>query len=157
MTAPSSADACDEHGDRATVCALPFRQFGGVRAFAGAAATVRCDDDNVLLREQLSDPGAGRVLVVDAGGSLRSALVGDTIATIALENGWAGILINGGVRDSASIATREVGIAALGTCPRRSRKDGRGEVGVPVTFGGATFTPGDTVVADEDGVVVLPA
>jgi regulator of ribonuclease activity A len=153
----STADTCDEHGDRATVCESAFRQFGGVRHFAGAIATVRCEDDNVLLREQISGPGDGRVLVVDGGGSLRSALVGDMLAQLALDNGWAGLVINGAVRDSSALAGLRIGVTALGTCPRRSAKQGRGEVDVPVSFAGATFAPGDTVVADEDGVVVLPA
>ena len=157
MPPASTADICDEHGDRASVCELRFRQFGGRVAYAGEVATVRCDEDNVLLRSQVSEPGGGRVLVVDGAGSLRCALVGDLIAALAQENGWSGIVINGAVRDAGQLTEVPIGIAALGTCPRRSKKEGRGEVDVPVTFGGVTFAPGDTIYADADGVVVVPS
>lgn len=152
----STADLLDEHPE-AQVCAAPLRGFGGVRAFGGAIATVRCFEDNVLVKRRVSEPGDGRVLVVDGGGSLRVALVGDMVAGLALEHGWAGLVIHGCVRDSAALASLGLGVAALGTNPRASGKDGAGEIDVPVTFGGVTFTPGAYVAADDDGVVVLPA
>ncbi len=150
----STADLLDAHPD-AAVCDLPLRQFGGVDSFEGAIATVRCFEDNVLLRQLVSGPGDGRVLVVDGGGSLRVALVGDNIASLALGNGWAGIVLNACVRDSATLRTLALGIKALGTHPKPSAKNGDGEVDVPVTFGGVTFTPGARLVSDDDGVVVI--
>lgn len=153
MTA--TADVLDEYGDRAAVCLLQFRGFGP-DAFSGRIATVRCHEDNVLLRQRVSGPGDGRVLVVDGGGSLRRALVGDNIAGLARDNGWAGIVLNGCVRDSAALETLGLGVKALGTNPRPGRKDGAGEIDVPVSFGGVAFTPGALVYADSDGVVVVP-
>jgi regulator of ribonuclease activity A len=153
----STADILDAHGDAAQVCTLDLRSFGGVRAFAGPIATVRCDEDNVLLRLLLEEPGAGRVAVVDGGGSLRVALMGDRVAWLAVANGWAGIVINGAVRDTATLRELPIGIVALGTCPRPSGKEGAGNAGASLAFGGVTFAPGDLLTADDDGVVVLAA
>jgi regulator of ribonuclease activity A len=150
----ATADLLDEHPD-AAVCALPFRQFGGVASFDGEIATVRCFEDNVLVKQRVAEPGAGRVLVIDAGGSLRVALVGDTVAGLAHANGWAGLILHGCVRDSAALRELAIGIKALGTHPKPSSKDGGGELDVPVTFGGVTFLPGARVVSDDDGVVTL--
>ncbi|WAL64300.1 ribonuclease E activity regulator RraA [Amycolatopsis cynarae] len=158
MTATfSTADLVDEHGDRLQVCDTQFRQFGGHRSFSGPIRTVSCHEDNGLLRELLRTPGAGAVLVVDGGGSLHTALTGDVIAAAAVEHGWAGLVINGAVRDSALLAGLPLGIKALGTNPRKSSKAGAGAVDVVVGFGGVTFRPGDTLYADDDGVAVLPA
>jgi len=151
----STADLLDEHGDRAAVCDTVFRQFGGVRAFSGEIATVRCYEDNVLVRQRAGEPGTGRVLVVDGGGSLRCALVGDNIAGLALASGWSGIVINGCVRDSAALGDLALGVSALGTHPRASRKAGAGELDVPITFGSVTFRPGAHVASDGDGIVVI--
>jgi regulator of ribonuclease activity A len=151
----ATADLLDEYPD-AAVCAVVLRQFGGVAEIDGPAATVRCVEDNVLLREQLSRPGEGRVLVVDGAGSLRVALVGENIATLARDNGWAGLIVNGCVRDAAALCAIEIGIKALGTHPRPSGKRGSGECDVPVTFGDVTFAPGARVASDDDGIVVLP-
>jgi regulator of ribonuclease activity A len=152
-----TSDLYDEHGQRAGVCLVQFRQFGGVQAFSGAVSTVRCYEDNVLLKQQISTPGAGRVLVVDAGGSLRCALVGDTIAGIGVEQGWAGIVLHGCVRDVAQLRRLPIGLKALGTNPRPSSKRGEGQIDVPVTFGELTFRPGAMLHSDEDGIVVLDA
>ena len=152
----STADLLDEHGARAAVCLVQFRSYG-TPAFEGPIATVRCLEDNVLLRAQVSEPGEGRVLVVDGGGSLRCALLGDAIASLAHGNGWAGVVVNGCVRDSVALDELGLGVKALGSNPRPSGKAGTGETGVPVSFGEITFTPGERLVADEDGVVVLPA
>ncbi len=151
----ATADILDEHGERAAVCELGLRQFGGVGAFSGLITTIRCYEDNALLRECASRQGAGGVLVVDGGGSLRVALLGDNIAGIARDNGWSGVVINGCVRDVAALRELEIGISALGSNPRRSGKNGGGELDVAVTFGGATFTPGAMLYADDDGIVVL--
>jgi len=151
---PPTADLCDAHGDAIRVVAPIYRDFGKLRAFAGAIVTVKAPEDNVMVRSALEQPGQGRVLVVDGGGSLRCALVGEQIALLAAQNGWAGLLIHGCVRDVEAIARVEVGIKALASHPRRSAKKGWGERDVPVTFAGVTFTPGEWLCADEDGIVV---
>jgi regulator of ribonuclease activity A len=155
-TPAPTADLADKHGQALRVCETQFRQFGGCRAFAGPVRTVSCHEDNGLLRELLQAPGSGAILVVDGGGSLHSALVGDMLAGAAVANGWAGLVLHGAVRDSAALAALNVGIKALGTNPRRSGKTGAGAVDVPVSFGGVTFAPGDILHADDDGVVLLP-
>ncbi|MGW6056790.1 ribonuclease E activity regulator RraA [Streptomyces sp. NPDC055189] len=151
-----TADLVDQHGTELRVCDLQFRQYGGHRAFAGPIRTVSCHQDNGLLRDLLRTPGDGHILVVDGGGSLRTALTGDLIATAARDNGWAGLVLHSAVRDSTALARLELGIKALGTIPRKSSKEGRGELDVPVTFGGVTFAPGDILHADDDGVALLP-
>jgi regulator of ribonuclease activity A len=151
----STADLLDAHGDEAAVCDAPLRQFGGVRAFGGEIATVRATEDNVLLKQRVSEPGAGRVLVVDGGASRRCALLGDNIAGLARASGWAGVVINGCVRDSVALSGLALGVTALGTHPRASGKAGTGEIDIPVTFGGVTFRPGATIASDDDGVVVI--
>ncbi|GAB3575375.1 ribonuclease E activity regulator RraA [Amycolatopsis endophytica] len=151
----STADLVDEHGDDLRVCDTQFRQFGAHRTFSGRVRTVSCYQDNGLVRELLRTPGDGAVLVVDGRGSLHTALTGDLIAASAVENGWAGLVINGAVRDSAVLAGLALGIKALGTNPRKSSKAGNGAVDVPVGFGGVTFVPGDSLYADDDGVVLL--
>ena len=153
MTA--TADVLDLHGDDAAVCTAPLRSFGGRSSFSGPIATVRCDEDNVLVKQRVAEPGNGRVLVVDAGGSLRCALVGDNVAGAAHSNGWVGLVINGCVRDVEALADLAIGIKAIGTCPRPSNKDGEGAVDVPVVFGSATFRPGAMLWSDEDGILVL--
>jgi regulator of ribonuclease activity A len=150
----STSDLFDAHPGAAS-CETQFRQFGGVRTFSGPIATVRCPEDNVLLRARVSEPGGGRVLVVDGGGSFRCALLGDNIAGLAVASGWAGIVVYGCVRDVAALAELPIGIKALGTNPRPSAKNGAGEVDIPVTFGGTEFTPGAILHADDDGVIVL--
>ncbi|HUZ80684.1 MAG TPA: ribonuclease E activity regulator RraA, partial [Gaiellaceae bacterium] len=111
----STSDLWDAHGDRAIVCELQLRQFGGIRAFSGEIATVRCLEDNMLVKRRVAEPGKGRVLVVDGGGSLRCALVGDNVAGLALESGWAGLVINGCVRDVEALSELAIGVKALGT------------------------------------------
>ncbi|EMD25614.1 ribonuclease E activity regulator RraA [Amycolatopsis azurea] len=153
----TTADLVDEHGDRLRVCDTQFRQFGGHRKFSGPIRTVSCHEDNGLVKKLLNTPGEGSVLVVDGGGSLHSALTGDMIAKSAVDNCWAGVVVHGAVRDSAELAGLPLGVKALGTNPRKSSKAGVGAVDVPVGFGGVTFTPGDTLYSDDDGVVILPA
>lgn len=150
----STPDLMDAGGDELDACEIQFRAYGRNRRFAGRVRTVRCLEDNLLLRTVLSTPGEGMVLVVDGGGSYRTALVGDIVAGLALEQGWAGLVINGCVRDSAGLGRLPIGIRALGTSPRRSAKAGTGEVDVPIEFGRATFVPGAFLHCDEDGVVV---
>ncbi|MGI5453570.1 ribonuclease E activity regulator RraA [Streptomyces sp. CA-249302] len=156
LTPAPTADLVDEYGDQLRVCDLQFRQFGAHRSFAGTVRTVSCHEDNGLLRDLLRTPGHGSVLVVDGQGSLRTALVGDLIAGAAEQNGWAGLVLHGVVRDSAALAGLKLGIKALGTNPRKSSKAAQGAVDVPVTIGGLTFHPGDRLHADDDGIVLLP-
>ena len=157
---PATSDLLDQDGTLPS-CSLQFRSFGRHERFAGPLTTVRCFRDNALVRRVLSEPGVGRVLVVDGGGSLESALVGDQIAALAVANGWAGLVVHGAIRDSVAIDGLELGVKALGTNPRKSAKDARGDVGVPVEFGGVRFVPGHWLYSDADGIVVaasaLPA
>ena len=150
-----TSDLCDAC-DGALACALPFRGFGRRRAFAGTIRTIRCHEDIALMRDVVGQPGRDQVLVIDGGGSLARALFGDVMADMAQCNGWAGLVINGAIRDAVEIDAMDIGVKALGTVPRRGERTGAGEVDVPVRFGGITFTPGHRLVADEDGVIVLP-
>jgi regulator of ribonuclease activity A len=150
----ATADLYDERGDQLDSCDLQLRQYGGRRAFSGRIVTVRCHQDNALLKSILGEPGEGRVLVVDGGGSLHTALMGDVIASTAVENGWSGVVINGAVRDVAALRELDLGVKALGSNPRRSGKDGTGERDVPVAFGGVTFRPGAELFSDDDGILV---
>ncbi|MEU8800322.1 ribonuclease E activity regulator RraA [Spirillospora sp. NPDC048819] len=150
----ATADLMDDFGDELRSCETQFLRYGGRASFAGPVSTVRCHRDNGLVKKLLNTPGEGRVLVVDGGGSLASALMGDMIAAAAVANGWGGVLINGAVRDVAAMRELDIGAKALGTNPRKSAKDGAGEVDVPVTFGGMEFRPGDWLYSDEDGIVV---
>lgn len=151
----ATADLCDELGASARVAEPLFRDFGGERGFHGPVATVRVFEDNVLVREALREAGRGRVLVVDGAGSARCALVGDVLARLAHENGWAGIVVNGAIRDSAEISSVPIGLKALTTSPRRSEKRGEGERDTPVSFAGVNFEPGQPLYADPDGIVVV--
>ena len=152
-----TADLVDRLGDDVRSCDLQLRQLGGRSRFAGPLRTVRCFGDNALVKQVLSTPGEGGVLVVDGGGSLHSALVGDLIAGLAVDNGWVGLVLHGVVRDSVALAALPIGIKALGTNPRKSRKAAEGEVDAVVGFGGVVFAPGEWVCSDEDGVLVLTA
>ena len=152
-----TADLVDDIGPDVRSCDLQFGQFGARRQFAGPISTVRCFEDNALLKSILSEPGDGRVLVIDGGGSLHTTLVGDVIAELGRTNGWAGIIVNGAVRDAATLRTLDIGIKALGTNPRKSTKTGAGERGIAVSLGGVDFIPGDLAYSDEDGIVVLEA
>lgn len=150
-----TADLVDEIGEDVRSCDLQFRQFGGLTQFAGPVCTVRCFQDNALLKSVLSEPGDGRVLVIDGDGSLHTALVGDVIAELGRANGWAGLIVNGAVRDASTLATLKIGIKALGTNPRKSSKTGAGERDVVITLGGIEFQPGDVAFSDDDGIVVV--
>jgi regulator of ribonuclease activity A len=153
----STADLVDRYGNALASIPVQFLSFGRKSRFAGPAVTVKCFEDNALLKSTLAeepDPG-GKVLVVDGGGSLRSALVGDLIAAIAVQRGWAGLVISGAVRDSVALDQLDLGIKALGTNPQKSSKTGEGVVNSPVEIGGVWITPGQTVHSDEDGIVVV--
>ncbi len=154
ITFRPTADLVDDIGPDVRSCDTQFRQFGGRREFAGPITTVRCFQDNALLKSVLGEPGDGRVLVVDGDGSVHTALVGDLIAELGRSNGWAGLILHGAVRDSATLATLDIGIKALGTNPRKSGKTGAGERDVDLRFGGVTFRPGEIAYSDDDGIVV---
>lgn len=150
----ATADLCDEYADHVRVAEPVFRDWGGVASFAGAIETLRVFEDNALVRETLEMHGRGRVLVIDGGASLRTALVGGNLATLAHRNGWTGLVVYGCVRDSEELSVTPIGLKALGAVPRKSARAGAGQRGVPVTFAGVTFASGDHVYADRDGIVV---
>ena len=134
---------------------LAWRDFGGRARFAGPVATVKCFEDNARIKELASTPGEGRVLVVDGGGSLRCALVGDMIGADFQRNGWAGVVVWGAVRDSLQLSELALGVKALGAIPRRSVRRGEGVAGIELAFGGVAWRPGDVLFADADGVILL--
>ncbi|MEU7888398.1 ribonuclease E activity regulator RraA [Microbispora bryophytorum] len=150
----ATADLYDAHGDALRSCVTQFRSYASRTRFSGQIVTVRCLEDNALVKQVLATLGEGRVLVADGGGSLRTALLGDMIATSAVENGWAGVVINGAVRDTAALTRLDLGIKALGVNPRKSAKTGLGEIDVPVNFGDVSFPPGAWLYSDEDGIIV---
>jgi regulator of ribonuclease activity A len=147
-------DLCDAHGEAVRVMAPLFRSYGGRLAFGGPVRTIKCHEDNSLVAVQLDGPGAGQVLVVDGGGSLRCALLGDNLAAKGAANGWAGLLIYGCVRDVPILREIDLGVQALAAHPRRSVKRGIGELDVAVTFAGVTVAPGMLLYADENGVIL---
>lgn len=149
-----TTDLCDEFGERARIMTPIFSDYGGHRAFSGPVATVKCFEDNSLVRETLEQPGEGRVLAVDGAGSMRCALLGGNLAALAQRNGWAGVVVYGCVRDSAELAATPIGVKALNLHPRKSVKRGMGERNVPVTFAGVGLRPDEWLYADEDGIVV---
>jgi regulator of ribonuclease activity A len=155
IEARPTADLVDDIGPEVRSCDVQFGQYGGLSQFAGPISTVRCFQDNAMLKAVLSEPGNGGVLVVDGAGSLHTALVGDIIAALGRDSGWAGLIINGAVRDVATLRTLDIGIKALGSNPRKSTKTGVGKRDVPVKLGGVTFTPGDIAYSDDDGIVVV--
>lgn len=149
-----TTDLCDANEGKVRVVAPLFRSYGGRGAFHGPIATLKLFEDNGLVRKTLEQPGAGRVLVIDGGGSLRCALVGDQLAALAVKNGWSGIVVYGCIRDSRAIGAMDIGVFALATHPQKTVKKNQGDADVPVIFGGVTFTPGDWLYGDEDGVIV---
>ena len=152
----ATTDLYDEHEGKVQTCAVQFRDFGGKTKFCGPIRTVRCYRDNQLFRALLDEPGNRAVVVVDGGASTESALMGDIIAAKGARNGWSGVVILGAIRDSAEIAEIDFGTKALGVNPAKSSKEGTGAVDEPVEFGGVTFTPGDWIYCDEDGILVAP-
>lgn len=154
----ATCDLCDAHEEDTSggfrVLPPVFRDFGVARRFSGRVATVRCLEDNSRVREAVNTPGEGRVLVVDGGGSVRRALVGGNLASAAAKNGWAGIVVDGAVRDLAELAAAGIPVKALALMPLRSVKRGEGHAGLPVEIQGVWVRPGDWLYADEDGIVV---
>ena len=149
----TTADLYDERGTELASVSTQFRNFGTRTAFSGPARTIRCFQDNALIKALLATPGHGAVLVIDGGGSLETALMGDLIATSAIKNDWSGVIINGAIRDSTAINTLPLGVKALGTNPAKSTKTGTGETDTPIRLGNVTITPGKMVYADADGIL----
>lgn len=149
----TTPDLCDEHPDVSVVDPV-FGDYGGMKAFCGRIRTVRCFEDNSRVRDLVSQDGHGQVLVVDGGGSLRRALLGDQLAALAVEKGWAGVLVNGGVRDVEALALLPIGIKALAPTPMKTEKFDKGEADVALSFAGVDFTPGLWLYADANGVIV---
>lgn len=150
----SICDLSDDHPTLARAVDPVLRDFGGLRVFHGRITTLRCHEDNLLLRRTLSAPGEGRVMVVDGGGSLRHALVGDQLGALLLQHGWAGIIVNGAARDVETLRDMPVAVRALAACPTRPRQEGTGALDVVVQFAGAVFRPGEWLYADENGIIV---
>jgi len=150
----ATADLYDQHGEALQIAAPVFRDYGGDIVFEGPVVTLKVFEDNSLVRSALEEPGDGRVLVVDGGGSLRCALVGDMLAELGRKNGWAGIVVYGCVRDAAVMAQMSIGIKALGTNPRKSVKKGEGTRDVTLRFADLVVEPGQYLYADHDGIVI---
>jgi regulator of ribonuclease activity A len=151
-----TADLCDEHSEIIQIALPGMLHYGGKSRFSGRIVTIELFEDNSVLRDMLNNSGEGQIIVVDGGGSMRCALLGDMLAGKAVSNGWGGLVINGCIRDSADIAKMNIGIRALGTHPLKSVKRGIGEVNVPVSFYNVNFIPGNYLYADEDGIIVAP-
>lgn len=149
-----TADLCDEHSDELQIVEPGLIDFGGSPVFSGPISTVKCYEDNSKVRQQLSEPGEGRVLVVDAGGSQRCAMLGDILTDLGVKNDWAGVIMYGLIRDSHDISKMPIGVKALGTFPLKSEKKNIGDIDIPVCFMGVTFLPGDYLYADHDGIIV---
>jgi regulator of ribonuclease activity A len=150
-----TADLYDLHEESLQICDPVFLHYGGHKSFHGPVATLKCFEDNSLVRELLAEHGEGRVLVVDGGGSLRCALLGDMLAQKAVDNNWAGVVVYGCIRDSAELGRMPLGVMALAANPRKSVKKGVGEADGEIAFSGVRFRPGEWIYADEDGIVVL--
>ena len=149
-------DLCDAYPELVQVAEPMFANFGGRDSFGGQIVTVKCFEDNSLVKSQADEPGHGKVLVVDGGGSLRRALLGDMIAEKAAKNGWEGMLIYGCVRDVDVLAQTDLGVQALASHPMKPDKRGIGDLNVVVSFAGLTFKPGDYLYADNNGVIIAP-
>lgn len=151
----NTCDLVDQYSNEIQVAeTIGLRHFGGNKEFFGKVQTLKCYEDNSLLKNILSSAGNGMVLVVDGIGSMRCALLGDVIASLAIQNGWSGVIINGCIRDSIALEQLSFGVIALGANPKKSAKLNQGEIGVPISFAGVVFLPGGYVYADQDGIVV---
>jgi regulator of ribonuclease activity A len=151
-----TTDLCDAHPEQIRVLAPIFLSFGGLARFCGPIETLKIFEDNALVRTALSEAGLGRVLVVDGGGSLRCALLGDQLGELAVKNGWAGIVVYGAIRDTVALKKLPLGIKALASHPLKSIKRGEGQRGLILEFAGVQLTPGHWLYADEDGVIAAP-
>ena len=150
-----TTDLCDAHPDKVRICdPIGFKDFGGLKYFSGIIQTVKCFEDNTLVRKALETNGEGKVLVIDGGGSMRCALLGDMLADLAIKNKWNGIIVYGCIRDSEAISKLPLGVKALNTIPLKSNKRNEGQENIAVRFGGIDFVPGQFVYCDVDGIIV---
>ncbi|RMS12995.1 Ribonuclease activity regulator protein RraA [Pseudomonas coronafaciens pv. coronafaciens] len=147
-------DLCDAYPEQVQVVEPMFSNFGGRDSFGGQIVTLKCFEDNSFVKQQVELDGKGKVLVVDGGGSLRCALLGDMLAEKAAKNGWEGVVIYGCVRDVDMLAQTDLGVQALASYPKRSEKRDEGQLDLPVTFGGVTFHPGEYLYADNNGIII---
>ncbi|MDA9839840.1 ribonuclease E activity regulator RraA [Porticoccaceae bacterium] len=150
----STPDLCDQYPELVRVVEPMLSNFGGREQFCGQITTIKCFEDNSLVKQLVGTSGEGRVIVVDAGGSPRRACLGDMLAEQAASNGWAGLIIYGCIRDVDQIRATDIGVQALGVHPMKTDKKGVGELNIPVTFGGVTFAPKDYVYADNNGIIL---
>ena len=150
----STPDLCDEYPDFVRVVEPMFLNLGGIESFGGEIVTIKCFEDNSIVKETANSSGNGKVMVVDGGGSMRRALCGDLVAESAMKNGWLGLIIYGCIRDVDEISEMDIGMQALGAYPVKTDKKGIGDLNIPVTFGGVTFNPGEYIYADNNGVIV---
>jgi len=149
-----TCDLCDDNPDVVKVVEPMFKNYGGKKIFGGEIVTVKCFEDNSVVKELCSSDGIGKVMVVDGGGSLRKALLGDMIAESAAKNGWEGIIIFGCIRDVDAVSATNLGVQALNCIPLKTERRGIGDKNIPITFGGVTFNPGEYIYADNNGVIV---
>lgn len=147
-------DLCDKYPDLVRVVEPIFKNYGGKSSFGGQIVTIKCHEDNSVVKETAGTAGNGKIIVVDGGGSLLRALLGDLIAQNAVQNGWEGFIIYGCIRDVDAISTMNLGVKALNTNPLKTEKKGIGDLNIPVSFGGVTFKPGEYVYADSNGIIV---
>ena len=152
----STPDLCDAYPDDIRVVEPIFINYGGRSSFGGRIVTVKCFEDNSVVKSSISENGDGCVMVVDGGASTRCALLGDLLAAKAMENGWAGLIIYGSIRDVDQIGEMDIGVQAVNTIPVKSIRKGVGEFNIPVTFGGVTFFPDQYVYADNNGIITSP-
>lgn len=150
----STPDLCDAHPDSVHIVEPIFRNYGGRTSFAGEIVTIQCFEDNSRVKETANTPGHGKVMVVDGGGSLKKALLGDLIAQAALDNGWEGFIIYGCIRDVEPIGSMKIGVKALNSIPLKTQRKGEGEVNIPINFGGVSFRTGEYIYCDETGIIV---
>ena len=150
----TTPDVCDDFLDQLQVLEPLFTEFGGKAKFCGEIVTIKCFEDNSLVKQTLGSAGHGKVLVVDGGGSLRCALLGDLLGAMAVQNGWQGVLINGCVRDVEILKGMDFGVRALNCLPLKSNKRNEGQLNVAIRFAGVNFEPGQYLYADENGIVV---
>jgi regulator of ribonuclease activity A len=154
MNQKKTTDLCDNYPDKVRIAEPGFSDFGGLTGFYGKIQTIKCFEDNSFVRKALEQNGEGKVLVVDGGGSMRCALLGDMLGELAVKNKWKGIIIYGCIRDSAAMEHLELGVKALDTMPLKSNKRNEGQENIPVRFSGVDFIPGEFVYCDEDGIIV---
>lgn len=150
----TTPDICDDFSDDIQVLEPLFTEYGGSGKFSGEIITIKCFEDNALVKQTLGTDGRGKVMVVDGGGSLRCALLGDMLAAMAAQNGWQGVIINGCVRDVEILKSIDLGVRALNCYPLRSEKRNEGQLNIPVHFAGVSFKPGQHLYADENGIIV---